>query len=446
MADEEGSARSELDHLKNRMESLEKSTEKAEIEALKTQLKKLEETDVAGIVTRLNSKETIDTHVGESLKRALEFKDNIITGLTASNSALNLQLTSRWDFFKTMMSLITLLFSAAFVWQLVRAQQIEDLHTSLDQDFKILKVERRIMQLEAQNQANTVAALLKASTLLHNGYRDSQRGRHGSAIEFANKALAEVKRLEETAQQVSKVITDESAGLERGQGRLSQQLVFVPNLLQPFQATIEEVRYSCYDLQGRSYFLSKPSDTQRVAEIGNQMIDLNKRRWEGYHWRGLGLGDVTSKNLHSVTPQEANPIIEAYRQSLFFQPTNNMDRLNLAEILFAAQQWGQAEEEATRFMTEQPFASDDQKILSHFFLTVSRYMLGQSSLPPRKDLEAWISNKKAWGGKLKPDWSNYSFTVLGIFRKDIQGSATIQVDKKRDVQDVLDWFLKFEPQ
>lgn len=134
--------------------------------------------------------------------------------------------------------------------------------------------------------------------------------------------------------------------------------------------------FSAYDLLARVEFLERRY--KNIKEIGEMLIELDRRQWDGYHYSGIAImGDDSYDMLNNADHRQK--AIAYFKKSVELRRRSNRDRNNLAELALLDGDYSLMAQEAREYIdTSSP---NSRMITAEFFLVLSRYLSAVKSNP-----------------------------------------------------------------
>lgn len=378
------------------------------------------------------AKKTTKKPIANTPDTQTDVRDEAIQALKHSNEALSAQLTHRSSLLQaigaSLSGLLTLLFAAAFLYQIVKVSEInttleraKDMSEQVDSARKELEAQNKAVNEQMTKQADLVAKVVQSVTLLNLGYRDLSRNREKLANGHADKIAGSLA----------------SYDLSKPDG---------------FSPAIRELQFAALDLRARGYFnLHRRSATsehlEQIIETADRMISLDKNRPEGYHFRGVALSE---KFEPSASRHDRDAIVreaaEAYGIAMRKDPAYQViDLTNLAETYFINEQFVDSLRAAERFAPdrEDPI---EQKVLRDFFLYVSSYVSqstpGQETDTSLSSFVKSVLDARKHNSKIT---TNYSWKPLEGLRdrlRDGKAGGVLKPKERRKLHDAIDLLIK----
>lgn len=236
-------------------------------------------------------------------------KEKLFQTAIALDHALKAHLTPRWDFFKTVLSIITFLFGIGAVLQVLKVNEIQklmekteetrtDLIKKTDEARVNLENLSKAFSLQVGAQAKVLGTITEALSNINSGDRDYSKDRYGPAVDAARKAVD---------------------ALERALKDLKSNPTLVPGLVIIDPATslepaLNEALLTAYILYASASFWL--SDYETVIASGKRMVELKKDRWEGFHFLALGLWETGRNQSGTVSEAVRKDVVRNFEESL----------------------------------------------------------------------------------------------------------------------------------
>ncbi len=332
----------------------------------------------------------------ESLERRLEgvvdrirLKDEHIATLQEANRALVEQFRSRWTGPQLAMSAMTAVFVLTFGYQLVKATELERIHAQSESALDALQAVGKELVDGTQSQANILASLAEAIELTSQGQRRINQGRVTEGLIEVQRALEAVKR--------GNAILDDLKKKDRGRksdtnSRNREGIALVAaDLALPLEQAIRDAEFFAQGTLATGRF--ENGDYTLVAAVGSTLIELDSKRWEGYHFRALGTGHAGGDLRASIVD---------YEHSVQLKNQVNIDNLNLAEVYFVTGDYDKASQAAQRYLGADAHPPATLKKVAELYAAASRrgkghmsheefekVLAGMASFQVNKDVWSW---------------------------------------------------------